>query len=168
MGGCTALNFIVQQYSSSFIEQNAEVFLHAYLEVISGLSDEISSGAVDMATDGIGLLVNICLKAEDEQTKNKLIELITNRAISLIGDAIPSLREQCFNLLEKITEISKISISQLFNDRYELISNRIKEGLTYFASMSNSARIGFIVSFSHWQIVPILAGAAHTLYILNR
>lgn len=103
-------------------------------------------GAVDMATDGIDLLINICFKTDDESSKKPLVDILVNRAIKHLGDAIPSMREQCLSIMKKVSELTKLPVLTLLEERRDVILEQLKEGLTYFASFSNSARIGFIVS----------------------
>uniref|UniRef100_A0A1I7X2N4 CAS_CSE1 domain-containing protein n=1 Tax=Heterorhabditis bacteriophora TaxID=37862 RepID=A0A1I7X2N4_HETBA len=54
LGGASALTYMVEHYPFQFIRGNLNRIIESLIEVIIGMVDEISSGAVDMA---IGALI---------------------------------------------------------------------------------------------------------------
>jgi transformation/transcription domain-associated protein len=88
LGGCTALKLIVQHYPPVFVRQNAATFLNAFLEITSGLADEVSSGALDFASGSMDILLTVCFGSVGDKVEVKeLSELFVSRLLEHLDDA---------------------------------------------------------------------------------
>ena len=60
LGGCIAIKFLFERMDLRWVFQHQFVFLKALLFVMMDLTDEVSSGAIDMAKSNLEKMLRLC------------------------------------------------------------------------------------------------------------
>ncbi|CAD6192581.1 unnamed protein product [Caenorhabditis auriculariae] len=116
LGGASALGYMVDSFPLSFIEDNMIKIVESMVEVLIGTVDEISSGAVDMAIEGLEKLhrkvINKCspqdspqVAAENERRLHIFVSYYSKHFFHGSSDV----REKMRALLQQCAQLSAIS-----------------------------------------------------------
>ena len=88
LGGCIAIKFLFERMDLQWVFKHQFVFLKALLFVMMDLTDEVSSGAVDMAKSNLEKMLRLCAApitavATNAEEEAKLRELQAVQAKSM-------------------------------------------------------------------------------------
>uniref|UniRef100_A0A914N322 Uncharacterized protein n=2 Tax=Meloidogyne incognita TaxID=6306 RepID=A0A914N322_MELIC len=111
LGGCTALRLIIEYYPPLLVQKYCIKIVEACIQMISDLSNELSSGALDYASKTIDLLLNIfrIICSLSTRTNLPLYSILKNFKESLRTKILESIRE-----FVTISEKCKIAGIDLF------------------------------------------------------
>uniref|UniRef100_A0A915D3U7 PI3K/PI4K catalytic domain-containing protein n=1 Tax=Ditylenchus dipsaci TaxID=166011 RepID=A0A915D3U7_9BILA len=146
LGGCTALRFIIENYPTSFVRKQAAVFLNAFLEITSGLADEVSSGALDFASKSMDMFLPICFSSS--QSDEDPTEEFLNRLFEHLDDPEALLRNECIRVLGSICQLKSISMAELLAGKKAMIASTIAHKINNFVKLSIDSQIGFLSFYS--------------------
>uniref|UniRef100_A0A915MMJ1 Uncharacterized protein n=3 Tax=Meloidogyne TaxID=189290 RepID=A0A915MMJ1_MELJA len=111
LGGCTALRLIIEYYPPLLVQKYCIKIVEACIQMISDLSNELSSGALDYASKTIDLLLNIfrLICSLSSRTNLPLCSILKNFKELLRTKILESIRE-----FVAISEKCKIAGIDLF------------------------------------------------------
>ncbi|CAD5212386.1 unnamed protein product [Bursaphelenchus okinawaensis] len=150
LGGCTALRFFLENFPRDFVVSRASEIIDALFTTISGVADEVSSGAVDVASKCLDLFVTVCFSSleYDESLLNTVISYIIGR----FCDPEAFVRSESYRLLERVATLTDKNICQLLEDKHNVLKQLLLEGFTNFATMTSFAQIAFLEFISRFLI----------------
>lgn len=117
-----------------------------HLQTISGLSDEVSYGAVDVASKSLDQFLDVCFSSDqqyDEKTLNSCVSLIASN----LGNAEQQLRTEANRLLTRLRELIGKSKRELLFDELPKLQNLLISGFFQFTTMSIGSQMGYLVCF---------------------
>lgn len=166
LGGCTALKLIVQHYPPVFVRQNAASFLNAFLEITSGLADEVSSGALDFASGSMDILLTVCFSGVSEQEEVKrLSELFVSRLLEHLDDAEALVRNASTRILQSIAKLTDLPLAELLRPRASVLTSMIQQRIHDFTSLSLDSKIGFMVGSGGYVLATVIGACLELLLV---
>ncbi|VDM39812.1 unnamed protein product [Toxocara canis] len=150
LGGCTALKFVLEDYPRWLVADNIRSILAALFEVIIGLSDEVSSSAIDMSIEAIDKLLKVCFNNRSpEQLEPELISVFMEYAVNHLATPSSILRDQCRLLIAQVSELTSKSIIDLLSLQKAVLESMLRSGMLEFKRMSLSNQIAFMEAFTY-------------------
>lgn len=130
MGGCISIRYFTDHMPIGWLFRYLNRFVRALLYVMSDLTGELSSGAVDMAQINLDRLLNVCGRPispanSDEsvlvQTQIKALAATTELLIKEITSQNLSVRTQAMKSIELIAKLSDKSPAQIMEPHREVL-----------------------------------------------
>uniref|UniRef100_A0A915BXE0 FAT domain-containing protein n=2 Tax=Parascaris univalens TaxID=6257 RepID=A0A915BXE0_PARUN len=150
LGGCTALKFVLEDYPRWLIVDNIRSIIAALFEVIIGLSDEVSSSAIDMSIEAIDKLLKVCFgNSTPEQHEPELVSIFMEYAVNHLSTTSSILRDQCRILIAQIAELTSSPIIDLLSVQKGNLESILRCGTQDFRRMSLSNQIAFMEMFTY-------------------
>ena len=141
---------------SALEERLIRLFTSASLQTIAGLANEISSGAVDIATSTLHRLVDLCLDelqtraAVDASAAATERSRIVRLAMSLIAEnlahANAQLRAETERFFEHLVARANATRAELLADERATLQRTLERGLFEFSSATIATQNAFLVS----------------------
>ncbi|KAK0395513.1 hypothetical protein QR680_001317 [Steinernema hermaphroditum] len=167
-GGCSALLHIVSVYPKSLIMKNAIYVVNAMIEVLFGLTEEVSCGTIEVARKTFRAMLKRVF-ALDEANANPAIRSLSPAQFCLLAefvvrlmehlyDPIAFMREQVLGIFEELAEASGYTFIELLNLQKDKLAVNLHRGCHRFMTMSSTAQIGFLEYFAlvHTVDTPII------------
>nr|XP_018666778.1 transformation/transcription domain-associated protein isoform X1 [Ciona intestinalis]XP_018666779.1 transformation/transcription domain-associated protein isoform X2 [Ciona intestinalis] len=134
-GGCCAIQYLMQQMPIKWILEQQYVFLRALLFVMMDLTNEVSSGAVDLAKDILKELLIKCAtpltgELAEDQDALRLQQTSFNRVMHELVREVTSpnklVREQAVSSLQILAETSgHSSVTDIMSPHRDVLSDMI-------------------------------------------
>lgn len=130
MGGCICIRYFTDHMPTGWLFKYLTRFVRALFYVMSDLTNELSSGAVDMAQTNLDRLLNVCGKpifpaSSDEtvlaQSQTKALNDVTELLIKEITSQNMSVRTQAMKSIELIAKLSNKSPAQIIEPHREVL-----------------------------------------------
>uniref|UniRef100_A0A914VHX2 Transformation/transcription domain-associated protein n=1 Tax=Plectus sambesii TaxID=2011161 RepID=A0A914VHX2_9BILA len=159
LGGCTGLQYFLENFPKSLAQENAVTILCAYMEVMVGLSDEVSSGALDMAVHGVELLLKTCFKDGDFPVadRRRLVASILVQVVRRMDSPDQFLRQQCVSVVEQLATLTGETVISVLSLVKKELNDFLDRGQRDFSTMSMASQIGFMDAFAYLHTLdPLL------------
>lgn len=134
MGGCVSIRFFTDNMPIGWLFRYLTRFVRALLYVMSDLTGELSSGAVDMAQTNLERLLNVCGKpiiptnSEEtilSQAQSKSLGDVTELLIKEITSQNLSVRTHAMRSIEIIAKLSNRSAAQIMEPHREVLKTML-------------------------------------------
>ncbi|CAF1003204.1 unnamed protein product, partial [Didymodactylos carnosus] len=115
-GACRIINELTTNYfknSNEFLLRYIVQFIRSLFFIILSLTNEITAGTIDLATDEVQRLLKQCF-VDVNNNEQKIIREVISELISHITSPISSIRELSFDCLKKLSEYLSQPLSILF------------------------------------------------------
>jgi len=134
MGGCVSIRFFTDNMPIGWLFRYLTRFVRALLYVMSDLTGELSSGAVDMAQTNLDRLLNVCGKpivptnSEEtilSQAQAKSLADVTELLIKEITSQNLSVRTRAMKSIELIAQLSNKSAAEIMEPHREVLKTML-------------------------------------------
>lgn len=134
MGGCISIRFFTDNMPIGWLFRYLTRFVRALLYVMSDLTGELSSGAVDMAQTNLERLLTVCGKpivaSNSEETilaqaQGKSLTDVTDLLIKEITSQNLSVRTHAMKSIELIAKLSNKSAAQIIEPHREILKTML-------------------------------------------
>ncbi|CAB4061236.1 TRRAP [Lepeophtheirus salmonis] len=160
LGGCIAIKFLFERMDLLWVFQHQFSFLKALLFVMMDLTDEVSSGAVDMAKSNLEKMLTLCASPIEiplnvtEPRRHQLMELQAIQTKSL-HDVIHELvrqvtspniyvREHTMSSLQLLSKIQTKPITEIMEPHKDVLSDMIPPKKHLLRHQPVNAQIGLM------------------------
>ncbi|CAI4222469.1 unnamed protein product [Auanema sp. JU1783] len=154
LGGGSALNYMIENYPLPFLKSNLHKIVKSLVEVIIGLLDEISSGAVDMALNSLLGLHKRVFVVDDLPVVEKC-PIFVRVYSTLLFHPCEAARAKGWQLMNNIVSLVDCSMKDVIercaDDYSAIITNTFKD----FQAMSMTNKISALDSlYSLYKVYP--------------
>lgn len=134
MGGCISIRFFTDNMPIGWLFKYLTRFVRALLYVMSDLTGELSSGAVDMAQTNLDRLLQVCGKpltpTNSEETtlaqqQTKALADVTELLIKEITSQNLSVRTHAMKSIELIAKLSKVDAAEIMEPHREVLKTML-------------------------------------------
>ncbi|KAI6183566.1 Transformation/transcription domain-associated protein [Aphelenchoides bicaudatus] len=157
LGGCTALRFFVDNFTREFVLRNVELFMQSFFTTISGLADEVSYGAVDVACKAMDQLIDVCAGVNEDEKRDfdahslhEFVQLVSSN----LTNAEQQIRAEVNRLLVRLLELTGKTKLELLCGNVEHLKQVLLSGFVQFSSMSIGSQLG-LLDFMHQHLIDL-------------
>ncbi|EYC15392.1 hypothetical protein Y032_0037g3495 [Ancylostoma ceylanicum] len=140
LGGASGLMYFIENYPDSVVFANLSEFIESLIEVLIGMTDQVSCGAVDMAVGAIEKLQRRCLtgcKLNDPK-----VSVFMNCVASHLFSGSQNIRNKTLSMLNLCAEVLGESFSALMYAYRHLFEAHIERAIEEFSVLALLDRCG--------------------------
>ncbi|CAK5085298.1 unnamed protein product [Meloidogyne enterolobii] len=148
LGGCTALRLIIEYYPPLLVQKYCIKIVEACIQMISDLSNELSSGALDYSSKTIDLLLNVCFPNNSNSIVSiDLLNQFVSKLINFIDDPDYILRKEIFRIICSLSTRTNLALYSILKNFKESLRTKILESIREFVTISEKSKIAGIDLF---------------------
>ncbi|XGW10530.1 hypothetical protein V3C99_012210 [Haemonchus contortus] len=140
LGGASGLMYFIENYPDSVVLTNMNGFMESLVEVLVGMTDQVSCGAVDMAVGAIEKLQKRCLTGC--HVNDPKVSLFMNCVANHLFSGNQHVRQKTLAMLNTCAEVLTISLSTLLFNYREVFLAQIDRAMNEFNVLALLDRCG--------------------------
>ncbi|VDO26106.1 unnamed protein product [Haemonchus placei] len=140
LGGASGLMYFIENYPESVVLTNMNGFMESLVEVLVGMTDQVSCGAVDMAVGAIEKLQKRCLTGC--HVNDPKVSLFMNCVANHLFSGNQHVRQKTLAMLNTCAEVLTISLSTLLFNYREVFLAQIDRAMNEFNVLALLDRCG--------------------------
>ncbi|XP_014681160.1 PREDICTED: transformation/transcription domain-associated protein-like [Priapulus caudatus] len=152
MGGCIAIKFLFEHMPLKWVLDHQFVFLKALLFVMMDLTNEVSSGAVDMAKSNLEKLLMECSASIESQdgaeeliaAQKKSFHSVTHELVRQVTSPNATVREQAMHSLQVLAKTVAKSVTEIMEPHKEVLVDMIPPKKHLLRHQPANAQIGLM------------------------
>ncbi|VDK43775.1 unnamed protein product [Cylicostephanus goldi] len=170
LGGASGLTYFIENYPDSVILVNMSRFMDSLVEVLVGMTDQVSCGAVDMAVGAIEKLLKRCLP--DCKLDDPKVSIFMNSVASQLFSGSQNIRNKTLSLLNLCADVLKEPFSALMYAYRHLFVSHIERAMEEFNVLALLDRCGSLealctIFVCQPSLVDVSIGLERTQKFLN-
>ncbi|BFZ01386.1 hypothetical protein BsWGS_04423 [Bradybaena similaris] len=155
-GGCLALKSLYERMSFKWVLEHQYTFLKALLYVIKDLTNEVSSGAVELAEKCMEEMLRLCARplVGEEATEDmvavqkKSLFDVANKLIFHITSSNTLVRQQAMKLLKILAEMTNKTVTEIMEPHKELLQEIVPPKKHILRLLAVVAQIGIMEGYT--------------------
>ncbi|CAH1788418.1 unnamed protein product [Owenia fusiformis] len=152
LGGCIAIKFMFERMSRCWVFDHQFLFLKAFLFVMMDLTNEVSSGALDMAKSNLEQMLTMCAKpipAEESteellSTQSKSVFDVTHELVRQVTSPNTLVREQSMYALKVLSKTMDKTITDIMEPHKDVLQDMIPPKKHLLRHQPANAQIGLM------------------------
>lgn len=153
MGGCIAIKFLFEHMPLKWVLDHQFVFLKALLFVMMDLTNEVSSGVVDMAKSNLEKLLVECSTLIDSQdaaneeliaAQKKSFHSVTHELVRQVTSPNTTVREQAMQSLQVLAKTVGKTVTEIMEPHKEVLVDMIPPKKHLLRHQPANAQIGLM------------------------
>jgi len=167
MGGCNAIDFLLDHMSSKWMLSRYINILKAMLFILTDLSGEVSSGAVEAAKSNLDKILRICVSVNDphlSSLRDSCLAGVTIELVRHLTSSVTNVREQSMTNLKLLSELQGKTMSEVIRPHLAVIADMIPPKKHLIRHQSLQSQLGILDGNSFClSLVPKLFSIDFTL-----
>lgn len=130
-GGCLAIKLLFERMAAKWVYDHLFVFLKALLFVMMDLTNEVSTGAIDMAKANLEKLLTVCA-APIENSNEELLSAqkkslydVTHELVRLVTGSNTLVRQQAMASLTLLAKIQNKTVTEVMEPHREVLADMV-------------------------------------------
>lgn len=147
MGGCNAIDFLLDHMSSKWILSRQLTILKAMVFVLTDLSGEVSSGAVEAAKNNLEKILRICVSVKDSHLttlRDSSLAGVTIELVRHVTSSVTNVREQSMKNLKLLAELQGKTLSEIIRPHAAVIADMIPPKKHLIRHQSLQSQLGIL------------------------
>lgn len=159
LGGCIAIKFLFERMEIRWVFLHQFNFLKALLFIMMDLTDEVSSGAVDMAKSNLEKMLTLCAKpiqipegvteedariVELRAIQEKSLRDVINELVRQVTSPNTCVRERAMDSLKLLAEIQGKGITEVMDPHKDVLQDMIPPRKHLLRHQPVNAQIGLM------------------------
>eukprot|EP00094_Tigriopus_californicus_P003836 TCALIF_03692-PA protein Name:"Similar to TRRAP Transformation/transcription domain-associated protein (Homo sapiens)" AED:0.01 eAED:0.01 QI:3/1/1/1/1/1/3/160/3083 len=159
LGGCIAIKFLFERMEIRWVFLHQFHFLKALLFIMMDLTDEVSSGAVDMAKSNLEKMLTLCAKpvqipegvteedpriVELRTIQEKSLRDVINELVRQVTSPNTCVRERAMDSLKLLAEIQGKGITEVMDPHKDVLQDMIPPRKHLLRHQPVNAQIGLM------------------------
>lgn len=132
-GGCLAIKLLFERMAMKWVYDHLFVFLRALLFVMMDLTNEVSTGAIDMAKANLEKLLTVCATPIENSGSNedlinaqkKSLYEVTHELVRLVTGSNTLVRQQAMNSLTLLAKIQNKTVTEVMEPHREVLADMV-------------------------------------------
>ncbi|CAG7721830.1 unnamed protein product [Allacma fusca] len=147
MGGCEAIGYFLEKMSTKWIFTHQYVIIKAMFFVLTDLTGEVSSGAVDKAKENVDQVLRICALNRDPSVaalRQKALTDCTLEFVKQLTSPITNLRDQSMKCLELLAELEEKSLHDIIKPHRDVLADTVPPKKHLIRHQSVQSQLGLL------------------------
>ncbi|KAK6015594.1 hypothetical protein OSTOST_18979, partial [Ostertagia ostertagi] len=140
LGGASGLMYFIENYPDSVVLANMSGFMESLIEVLIGMTDQVSCGAVDMAVGAIEKLQKRCLAGCN--INDPKVSVFMNCVANHLFSGNQHVRQKTLAMLNTCAGVLGVSLSSLMCSYREVFVAQIERAMNEFNVLALLDRCG--------------------------
>ncbi|VDP34075.1 unnamed protein product [Heligmosomoides polygyrus] len=140
LGGASGLMYFIENFPDSVVLTNISGFMDSLIEVLIGMTDQVSCGAVDMAVGAIEKLQRRCFIGC--QVSDHKVAIFMNCVAGHLFSGSQHVRQKTLAMLNTCADILGVSLSTLLYTYRDIFATRIERAMDEFNVLALLDRCG--------------------------
>ncbi|WKX92957.1 hypothetical protein Q1695_010745 [Nippostrongylus brasiliensis] len=165
LGGASGLMYFIENYPDSVVLANLKGFMQSLIEVLIGMTDQVSCGAVDMAVGSIEKLQKRCLtgcSVEDPK-----VSIFMSCVAGNLFNGSQHVRQKTLMMLNTCADVLRVSLSTLLYTYRAIFTKHIERAMDEFDLLALLDRCGSLealctIFVCHPPLIDISLGLKRT------
>ena len=147
MGGCEAIGYFLDKMSTKWIFTHQYVIIKGMFFVLTDLTGEVSSGAVDKAKENVNKILHICATNSDPAVaglRQKALHDCTLEFVKQLTSPITNLREQSMQCLELLAKLENKSLHDIIKPHRDVLADTVPPKKHLIRHQSVQSQLGLL------------------------
>ncbi|GFN80649.1 transformation/transcription domain-associated protein [Plakobranchus ocellatus] len=155
-GGCLAIKSLYERMSFKWVLEHQYTFLKALLYVINDLTNEVSSGAVELAQKCIDEMLRLCaqpLEGDDATpeliaAQKKSLYEVARKLVPQVTCSNTLVRQQAMKSLKVLAEVTKTTVTEIMEPHKELVQDMVPPKKLLLRHIALVSQIGIMEGYT--------------------